>query len=166
MQKFLKENGIFLLRAMKTNNSRRVIAKPRLGSEYVPDFLMVYEDSMGFHWYGVELESPRKRAARRDGKQTADLTQAVAQIRDWRRWISDNKDYARRSCDQDGLGLIGIDHRMEGLILIGRRTEYSERFNDMRREMLSNDHIEIHSYDWLLDIAKRDSQMGAVTESN
>lgn len=155
-QRFLEQRGVFLMRVLSGNNSRRVIPKPRLGSEFVPDFLMVDEDSMGLHWYGVELESPRAKFERQDGLQTAALTHAIAQIRDWRMWIRNNQTYARAKKEQGGLGLPGINDRMIGLILIGRRTKYSERFNEMRQDMRHNEHIHIHSYDWLLGKARSD----------
>ena len=156
VQSFLEQHGVFLLRALSGNNSRRVFPKPRLGEKYVPDFLLVDEDSMGMHWCGVELESPRVKAERKDGGQRAELTHAIAQIRDWRAWIRNYQSYARAPKDQGGLGLVGIDDRMAGLILIGRRPEYSERFNDMRKDMIRNERIHIHSYDWLLDKARND----------
>ena len=156
VQSFLEQHSVFLLRAISGNNSRRVFPKPRLGERYVPDFLLVDEDSMGMHWCGVELESPRVKAERKDGGQRAELTHAIAQIRDWRGWIRNNQPYARAPKDQGGLGLVGIDDRMAGLILIGRRPEYSERFNDMRKDMIRNERIHIHSYDWLLDKARND----------
>ena len=160
MQKFLENRGVFLMRMFSGNNSRRVTSKPPLGSQFVPDFLMVDEDSMGMHWYGVELESPRAKAERKDGLQTAALTHAIGQIRDWRRWIGGNLAYARQSKAQNGLGLIGIDAQLYGLILIGRRSEYSEKFNDMRMQMLRNERIRIHSYDWLLDRVRNDKDGG------
>ena len=63
-----------------------------------------------------------------------------------------NLDYARRPTDQDGLGLVGIDSRVPGLIIIGRRDPYPERFNEFRKQMIDRERIVIHSYDWLVDV--------------
>ena len=107
---------------------------------------------MGLQWFAVELELPRIKAHRKDGLQSCWLTHAIGQIRDWRSWFMNNLDYARRSHENNGLGLIGIDNRVTGLILIGRRTEYPERFNEFRRQMNDQERIRIHSYDRLADL--------------
>ena len=157
MQRFLENNQKFLIQALGGGHGRYQIAKPQLGSEFVPDFLLAEMDSIGMHWSAVELESPRISGHRRDGLQTSKLTHAIGQIRDWKGWIRNNIDYARRPSEQNGLGLIGIDDRVPGLILIGRRDEYPERFNEFRRQMLDREGIAIHSYDWLADVARRQS---------
>ena len=158
---FLEGNPNFLVQVLGGGHGRYQIpksqSKPRLGSQYVPDFLISDMNSMGIHWYAIELESPRKRAFRNDGIQTSDLTQAISQITDWRDWLRDNIDYARRPKEQSGLGLIGIESRLSGLILIGRRDEYPERYNRFRRDMLEGMRIAIHSYDWLVDAARNNS---------
>lgn len=65
-----------------------------------------------------------------------------------------NLDYARRPREQDGLGLVGIDSRVPGLILIGRRHAFPDRFNEFRKQIGDRERIVIHSYDWLIDVAR------------
>ncbi len=151
---FLENNPKFLVQALTGGHGRYQISKPRLGSEFVPDFLIVDESSIGLEWFAVEIESPCVKAHRKDGLQSQYLTHAIGQIEDWREWLRNNLDYARRPREQDGLRLIGIDDRVAGLILIGRRSSgYPERFNKFRRQKIDRERIVIHSYDWLLDIA-------------
>ena len=154
VHRFLENNPKFLVQALTGGHGRYQVSKPRLGSEFVPDFLIVDESSIGLEWFAVEIESPRVKAHRKDGLQSQYLTHAIGQIEDWREWLRNNLDYARRPREQDGLGLIGIDDRVAGLILIGRRSSgYPERFNKFRRQKIDRERIVIHSYDWLLDIA-------------
>ena len=153
VHRFLENNQKFLVQALTGGHGRYQLSKPSLGSEFVPDFLIADESSIGLEWFAVEIESPRKKAHRKDGLQSQYLTHAIGQIRDWRKWLRNNLDYARRSPEQDGLGLIGIDDRVAGLILIGRRNEYPERYNEFRRQMIDRERIVIHSFDWLADIA-------------
>lgn len=153
VHRFLENNPKFLVQALTGGHGRYQISKPRLGSEYVPDFLIAEESSIGLEWYAVEIESPKAKAHTRAGLQSHQLTHAIGQIRDWRNWFRNNLDYARRSREQDGLGLIGIDDRVPGLILMGRRGQYPQRFNEFRRQTKDQERIAIHSYDWLLDIA-------------
>ncbi|MXY80349.1 MAG: DUF4263 domain-containing protein [Chloroflexi bacterium] len=157
MQTFLEENPKFLIQALTGGHGRYQIAKPRLGAEFIPDFMVAEMDSMGIHWFAVELESPRKKAVRGDGSPRREVHQALAQVQDWRSWLSRNLEYARKRRDEHGLGLIGIDATVPGLILIGRREEYPEHYNEFRRSQLDRQRIEIHSYDWLVDVARSNS---------
>ena len=152
VHQFLKDNPKFLVRALVGSRFGYLISKPRLGAHFVPDFLIAEENSMGLQWFAVELESPRIKAHRKDGLETCQLTHAIGQIKDWRSWFKNNLDYARRPHEQDGLGLIGIDESVTGLILIGRRTEYHKRFNEFRRQRNAQERIKVHSYDWLVDL--------------
>ncbi len=154
LHRFLKGNPKFLVQVMGGGHGRYQLSKQRLGADYVPDFLIAEESSIGIEWYAVELESPRCKEHRADGNPAQPLNTAIAQIRDWRQWLMNNIDQARRPKQQDGLGLIGIDSRVPGLIIIGRRHEYPRRFNDFRRQMRDREQILIHSYDWLVDVAR------------
>ena len=158
VHRFLEEHHKSLLTVIGGGTFRCQISKPRLGAELVPDFLLASQDSMGVYWQAVELESPRTRPHRKDGRPNSQLHHAVEQIRDWRRWFRDNRDYARRSRKENGLGLVGIDERVPGLVLIGRRLtdrqEYPDRYNEFRRDLLDRERIAIHSYDWLLEIMR------------
>ena len=153
MQEFLKAHQKFLAQTMRYGHGRYQISKVRLGSQHIPDFLLAEMSSIGLEWHAVELESPKLKLCRKNGLQTSKLTHAIGQIRDWRTWFRNNRDYARRPETEGGLGLIGIDDRVSGLIVMGRRIEYPERFNEFRRQTKDRENIEIHSYDWLLDIA-------------
>ena len=155
MHRFLEENPNIPRTDLGGGHGRYFLSKKRLGAELIPDFMIAEENSMGVYWYAVELESPTVKPHRKDGLQTQELTHALGQIRDWRRWLENNLDYARRSPKQDGLGLIGITAKVTGLIIIGRRYDYHKRYNEFRREMIDDNRIVIHSYDWLVDLAYR-----------
>ena len=156
VHRFLEEHRQALVTVIGGGKFRCQISKQRLGAEFVPDFLLASQDSMGVYWQAVELESSRTRSYRRDGRPNSQLHHAIEQIRDWRRWLRNNRDYARRSREDHGLGLVGIDERVPGLVLIGRRSadgqEYPNRYNEFRRDVLDRERIAIHSYDWLLEI--------------
>lgn len=161
MHRFFEDNPKFLVQVLAGGHGRYQLSKKRLGAEYVPDFLIAEGSSIGIEWYAVELESPRPKVHRADGNPASSLNTAIAQIHDWRQWLMNNLDYARRARDQDGLGLIGIDCRVPGIIIIGRRHQCPERFNNFRHQMKDRENILIHSYDWLIDIA-RENRSGSV----
>lgn len=154
VHQFLENNPKFLVQVLSGGHGRFQFSKPRFGSNFIPDFLVAEGSSIGIEWYLVEIESPRCKVERADGLPTLELSHAIGQIRDWREWLTNNLDYARRPKDQHGLGLIGIDLNASGLIIIGRRREYTHRYNEFRRQTSREARIVIHSYDWLLDVAQ------------
>lgn len=135
VHRFLETNPKFLVQTLSGGHDRFQISKKRLGAEFVPDFLIAEMSSIGIEWHAVELESPKARVQRKDGLPTHAVNHAIGQIRDWRNWLMNNFDYARRPKEQHGLGLVGIDSSVPGLILIGRRQDFSERYNEFRRQM-------------------------------
>ena len=155
MHRFLEDNPKFLIQVLGAGHGRYQLSKKRLGSEFVPDFLVAEMSSIGMEWYAVEIESPRKSPHNKDGSFNKHLNHAINQIRDWREWLMNNIDYARRPKNEDGLGLVGIDPRVAGIIIIGRRSNFPPRYNKFRRQLIDQNRIVIHSYDWLVDVAQR-----------
>ena len=153
-QQFLKEHPEFLVQTLGGGHGRFQMSQVRMGSEYVADFLVAEEHSLGIEWYLVELESPTLTMARADGEFRAELNHAINQIRDWRAWLGHNVDYARRPEASGGLGLIGIDSRAKGLVVAGRRQKFPPRYDEFRRQIANGEHIVIHSYDWLLETGR------------
>ena len=154
LHQFLDHDPRFLIQVLTGGHGRYQISKQRLGAEFVPDFMVCQNSSIGVEWFAVEIESPLALADRKNGEPRQELNHAISQIREWRAWLMHNIDYARRPKEQDGLGLVGIDARVPGLILIGRRHPYQEKFNEFRRQMTDRENIVIHSYDWLVDVAR------------
>jgi hypothetical protein len=70
-----------------------VISQPRLAGmpSKVPDFGIISHDSGTLYATFVEIESPSKRWANKDGTQSSDLTQAIGQLRDWQIWFESPK---------------------------------------------------------------------------
>ena len=126
-----------------------VIPQGMLGKEYVPDFLIAAYTSAGLWWTLVELESPAARLTIADGQPSKQLRKAIQQVNDWREWLRDNSDYARRSTNENGLGLPGIRDDARALIIISRDTE-AKNPDKMRLRELGERNIEIRTYDWLV----------------
>ena len=126
---------------------------PRLGAEYVPDFVLAIADSAGIHYTLVELESPRARLSLNNGQFAAKAREAIAQIEGWREWLKNNLAYAQRSPDDDGLGLPEIRPESPGLILIGRREHAVALSRISRQRARENQQLLIHTYDWLIEVS-------------
>jgi hypothetical protein len=151
MQEFLEAHPYLLVMHLDGHHGKWVIPHQRLGSEYVPDFLIGSKDSMGFWWIAVELESPTSPIFIKSGDPSKALNHAIRQILDWRVWLKKNQNYAERSWAKGGLGLVDIDGDIPGLILIGRRNMVDPTTNERRRQFVQDLGIEIHTYDWLMN---------------
>lgn len=151
LQRIFETHPLFLIQHLVGGHGRWCIPQKRLGAEYVPDFVIGTSHSEGHEWYAVELESPKARLFTKNGDPSRTLNHALRQIRDWRAWLTNNIDYARRSPVNNGLGLTDIDGEVKATILIGRRST-TEAYDRTRRRQLCKDHkVEIHTYDWLIE---------------
>jgi len=150
LQKILTRIPILLVQNMRGGHGRWVIPKKKLGAEYVTDFVVGERHSFGFDWIAVELESPKSKMFTNKGDPTKQLTHAIKQIQDWRAWLKRNQDYAAREQAKGGLGLTDIDSNVRGMILIGRRSA-DKSTHELRRQMVQDLKIGIHSYDTLVE---------------
>lgn len=132
--------------------------RPRLGAEFVPDFLLASATSAGFRWTAIELESPTAKALTRAGLPARKLAAALGQIRDWRTWLTDNVAYARQE-----RGLKNIDGNCEAIVVIGRRSSLDPRQAN-RYRALSSDGITVMSYDRLHDSMRNSSNFGTIKD--
>lgn len=154
LQRHFSEVPRLLVQHLHGGHGRWVIPQKRLGAEFVPDFVIGERYSGGLDWILVELQSPKEKLFLSKGRMTEHLDEGIRQILEWRRWLNANRDYARRSRDDDGLGLTGIDGQSEGLLLIGREVDLSEE-DRRRRKQLAYDHrIKIRTYDWVIREAR------------
>jgi hypothetical protein len=152
IQKYLTAHPQLFRMHLRGNLGNAVIPWPRLGAEFVPDFLLVEADSAGLHWTLVELESPTKKMLNKDGQLAPKTREAIAQIEVWREWLTDNLDYARRPRSERGLGLVDIrPDRTHGLIIVGRREANLGVSTDHRTRVARDSRILIRSYDWFVD---------------
>lgn len=121
-----------------------VIPKPRLGSEYVPDFLVLGINSVGPQWVTVEIEGARHKILTNNGKLRQQTRHAIEQVEDWREWLIRNVGYA-----QTQHGFHGLTTHAAGLVIIGRDDPSAER-QASRARSEENGRIAVHSWDWLL----------------
>jgi len=151
IQQFLEANPQTLT-AILTGRSRFLIPRRSLAGKYVPDFLIGDLDSLGIRWLLVELETPQSSITMsRHNDLKANARQGVSQIREWREWLQNNLDMARRSKREDGQGLVDIRPQSEGLVLVGRRTLLHENSSAVRNRIIEENQIRIHTYDWLVE---------------
>src|SRR5204863_4208950 len=109
VQKCLQDYPVLLARvAGPSSYGTYLRSQVRFGSQLVPDFMLAVADSSGVNWTLIELESPTAKVGIQKGRFAGKAREGIQQIEDWREWLVANLDYARRSPDEDGLGLSGI----------------------------------------------------------
>lgn len=151
IQAFLSSRP-YILTSLLSGHYRYCIPQKRLGSEFVPDFVLGAVDSLGAHWTVIELESPRSGIYTKKGdKLDAKASKGLSQVQDWRNWLAENLAYARGKRSDSGLSLFDIRPKPLGLVVVGRRHLMPPCTDAQRREHRESAQIEIHTYDWLLD---------------
>ncbi len=150
IQKFLEDNA-HVLTSLLTGNDRYCLPQKRLGSEYIPDFIIGDVDSLGIRWILVELETPRSGIYLKKGLELdKEARKGINQITHWRDWIANNIAYAHQRRSEDGLGLFDIRERTEAIVLVGRKALMPRTKDAVRRTHRQSEDIHIHTYDWLI----------------
>jgi hypothetical protein len=149
LQQFLEARP-HILTSLLTGSPRFCLPQPRLGAERVPDFLVADVDSLGVRWVLVELEAPTSSVTLANQNVFEKRARkGVSQVEEWREWLLNNLDYARRSRRQAGLGLFDIRPTSDALVLVGRRTLLHDNAAEVRQAPRER-RIHVHTYDWLL----------------
>lgn len=145
MQTYLASHSHLLACLLPPGRDAWCWDRPRFGSESIPDFLLCTQNSTGFEWVMVELESPAVSPLIQSGLPGAKLREAQGQIQDWRIWLRENIGYAQRQ-----LGFTGLTSGAIGAIVIGRRSAVDSKHAKKWRE-LSVDNTRVMTYDRLID---------------
>jgi len=147
---FLQSNPAIFLTVIE---SYIVISKLKLGNEFETDFVVVKEGySEGTNYDIIEIESPHTTLFDSKGKPSAKFNAAIQQIRDWRRWLIENKNGFKRILPTVGTRVLK-DSKLNFKIIIGRRSENPLEL-EKRRQISEEMNIEIISFDRLTDLAK------------
>lgn len=159
-QSFLQKTpAIFLT----TSESYLVVSKLKLGSDYETDFVIVEEGySDGTVYELIEIESPHTNLFDLKGKPTAKFNAALQQIRDWKRFLINNKNEFKKIFPIESTKIIK-DSKLRFKIVIGRRSDNLEHI-EKRRQIAELENIEIVSFDRLTDLAKSRRQFSDVAQ--
>lgn len=130
------------------------ISKFKLGSEYESDFVKITDRrSYGVEYEFIEIEKPSSQLFTKDGIPAKDLNTAIQQIRDWKRFLREDKVFFRKFLPAYNTR-VNNDSCLKFTIIIGRREESD--FNIEKRNQISKEiGVEIRSFDYLTDLLKK-----------
>lgn len=82
-----------------------VVPEYSLGDEYRVDYLLIGKNSIGYQFVFVEFEDVNVDYKNKtSNSETEKVRKGLTQIRDWRRWIDQNKSYFE---DREGIAEFG-----------------------------------------------------------
>ena len=150
-QRYLSENaGIFF----GNENCHLVISKLKLGSEFETDFVTLTDGfSNGNVFELIEIKQPSAKLFNEKGLITSDFNKATQQIRDWKRWLMDNRIWMRKYLPTRNTKILNSNH-IKFKIIIGRRLE-NEYEIEKRNQIAEEIGAEIRSFDYLTDKLER-----------
>jgi hypothetical protein len=148
---YLKENTGFFFSDF---NCYLTISKLKLGAELETDFINIRDErSNGIVYEFIEIEKPSSRLFNKNGSPAKDFNNAIQQIRDWKRFLIDNKSWLRKFLPSQTTRVLN-NAGVEFTIIIGRRTENQTEI-EKRNQIASEMGIKIRSFDYLTDLIKK-----------
>jgi len=138
LHEYITNNQILL-----TNTFLKVYSKVKLGSEYVTDFIIEKLASSGSESILVEIERANKSLFTKNGEPHSQLNHAIDQIRDWRIWIADNIEYAKRKVKS-------LSGDSKAMVIIGRNANLNSANKRKLKKLEKDGDMEILTYDDLI----------------
>jgi hypothetical protein len=128
-----------------------VVPEYQLGAEYRLDYLLIGKNSLGYQFVFVEFEDVNvDYRLKTSNAETDKVRKGLNQIRDWKRWIEQNRGYFLNS---EGIKDISNNVPPWGFrycLVVSRRDRMDELSNQLRGEM-QDIGVKIISYDRIVD---------------
>lgn len=149
---FLKKHaGFFLYNGVA---SYMALSKIKLGSDFEIDFAVPFEGySSGLQWLLIEIEKPQDAPYTKAGVPSAALSRATQQVRDWKVWLQEHRSLAKQMFAVWGVRPERFPN-FRFQVIIGTRNN-SEKFLKLRDAYSKENGVEVRSFDYLMDLAKR-----------
>ena len=130
-----------------------VVPEYSLGNEYRVDFLLVGKNSIGYQFVFVEFEDVNVNYRnKKSNSETEKVRKGITQIRDWKRWLDQNKAYFE---NREGIAEFGRNIPSWGFyycLVVSRRKKMDDMANKLRGEVQKEYvDLKIVSYDRLVD---------------
>lgn len=134
-----------------------------LADIYKVDFLIIGRASGGYQFLFVELENPYGQITTEKGEFSVTINKGIKQVQDWKRWIPKNFNSIQQTLkkykgpnEEFSKEFYELDiDRLHFMVIAGRRNDYNDLTNQIRREMLQNgNQIKLLHYDNVIELAE------------
>lgn len=123
------------------------------GAEYISDYCLLGRSSDGFSIVLVEFEKANVPfMIKTQNSESESVRKGIIQIRDWKRWLDDNRDYFIRSMGLEAKGIKIPTSRIYYCLVVSRRDLMDQCASDLRSQLnCEMQNFKIVSYDRLVD---------------
>lgn len=126
----------------------------KLGSELETDFINIRDNrSNGITYEFIEIEKPGSKLFTKNGVPAKDFNNAIQQIRDWKRFLVENKNWFRKYLPSQTTRVLN-NAGVNFTIIIGRRNGDLAEI-EKRNQIADELGAQIRSFDYLTDLMKR-----------
>lgn len=163
VQRYIKDNQKWYIPASLLrdydfgHHSVYLIPEQSLGCEYRADYMLLGNNSIGHHIVLVEFEDVNvDYAITSSNSETLAVRKGLTQIRDWKRWMDNNRQYFLNSCGLSPIASTIPSWGIHYCLVVSRRARMNEVSNQMRGQM-QHETPELHivTYDRLVDNVRK-----------
>lgn len=134
-----------------------LVPEQPLGAEYRADYMLLGRNSIGYHIVLVEFEDVNieyKLAS--TNAETLSVRKGLTQIRDWKCWMDNNKNYFLDSCGLSDIRSSIPSWGIHYCLVVSRRKYMDDGANQMRGQIQAETpRLHIVTYDRLIDNTKK-----------
>lgn len=139
------------------HHSAYLVPEQSLGAEYRTDYMLLGQNSIGHQIVLVEFEDVNvDYMLSSSNSESLAVRKGLTQIRDWKRWVDENRTYFLSSC---GLSEIAKSIPSWGIyycLVVSRRSRMTDIANQMRGQMqYESPRLHIVTYDRLVDNVRK-----------
>lgn len=123
----------------------------KLGNDYTADYMLLGKNSDGYSIVFVEFEKSNTSYCRSvDNMESESVRKGLTQIKDWQRWMSQNRDYFLKNIDLAHKGIDIPIYRIYYYLVVSRRDYMDDVAHDIRNQTMYDMHnVKIVTFDRL-----------------
>jgi len=159
IQKYIKDQkkwfipGSILKDYYTGNHGGYLFPEQPLGSEYSVDYMLLGKNSDGYSLILVEFENANTPfIIKSQVLESDDVRKGITQIRDWKRWMDENRQYFLKSTDLYNKGIDIPTARIYYCLVVSRRKFMNDSARELRSQLTYEaNNLKIITYDRLVD---------------
>lgn len=124
-----------------------------LGEKYRADYMLLGKNSDGYSIVFIEFEDVNvDYILKTTVAESVNVRKGLTQVKDWKRWMDDNREYFLRSVKISDYGIKIPTSRIYYCLVVSRREKMTLEARELRsQEIYDNSNLKIVSYDRLVD---------------